>query len=545
MFNPMQSQAAIQNPARFPDQKLQQYAAGKPTQPTGQVTPPMAGQELAQRGADRQAFQNQAAMQNDPKNSPTIYQELMMKEQMVNQQAQALGQKEQQLGMAGAMLAKKARDVAERERGIAALPVRPDMFTAMDGGIVFRQGGGVQGFKGGGDMSARIAEGFTEREDGPSTVGASGASPSDLMALIRKRMESIDEAEKTAMLSPEEQELMRFKNAQTMQKEYDEYARGRGERQQKMAAALRGTAPDLGDYLGAMAAGGPGKTLAETLSRMVPGAAKLRTEQQARDMAAAKFLAEAEEKEAQADLAEKRGQRDVADKLIRSAQNDRIKAFEVKKGAADTGIRALAAISESEDRKSRLADTLAQRQRELESREEIAKRSAEIREKQVQINEALALGKISQAQASAANATLDRELRAMRVQNDALLAQIQLGSARAQVEEKVSRDLERNQEYFDASNQAARLRKRALDKGSLTAQEKTKLDNLNIRLNEIEEQTRLRYGGGQLPAPGATAPTSAKPASPQGKIVVNTPGGAFEFDTKEQADAYKKAVGIK
>jgi hypothetical protein len=291
-------------------------------------------------------------MQNNPKNSPTIYQELMMKEQMVNQQAQALGQKEQQLGMAGAMLAKKAKDVAERERGIAALPVRPDMFTAMDGGIVFRQGGGVQGFKGGGDMSARIAEGFTEREDGPSTVGASGMNPNDLMALIRKRMESIDEAEKTSMLSPEEQELMRFKNAQTMQKEYDEYARGRGERQQKMAAALRGTAPDLGDYLGAMAAGGPGKTLAETLSRMVPGAAKLRTEQQARDMAAAKFLAEAEEKEAQADLAEKRGQRDVADKLIRSAQNDRIKAFEVKKGAADTGIRALASMQEAQDRQA-------------------------------------------------------------------------------------------------------------------------------------------------------------------------------------------------
>jgi hypothetical protein len=371
MFNPMQSQAAIQNPVRFPDQKLQQYAAGNPPQPTGQVTPPMAGQELAQRGPARQAFQNQEAMQSDPKNT-TIYQQLLMKEQMVNQQAQAinqqaqaLGRKEQQLGMAGAMLAKKARDVAERERGIAALPVRPDMFTAMDGGIVFRQGGGVQGFKGGGDMSARIAEGFTEREDGPSTVGASGASPSDLMALIRKRMESIDEAEKTSMLSPEEQELMRSKNAQEMQKEYDEYARGRGERQQKMAAALRGTAPDLGDYLGAMAAGGPGKTLAETLSRMVPGAAKLRTEQQARDMAAAKFLAEAEELSAKADLAEKRGQRDVAAKLIQDAQALRLKAFEVKKGAADTGIRALASMQEAQDRQAseaRRAQEAAERQ---------------------------------------------------------------------------------------------------------------------------------------------------------------------------------------
>jgi hypothetical protein len=101
----------------------------------------------------------------------------------------------------------------------------------MDGGIVFSGGGGVQGFKGGGDMSARIAEGFTEREDEPSTLGSSGVSPNDLMALIRKRMESIDEAEKTAMLSPEEKELMRFKNTQAMQKEYDEYARGRGDRQ--------------------------------------------------------------------------------------------------------------------------------------------------------------------------------------------------------------------------------------------------------------------------------------------------------------------------
>lgn len=351
-FNPMQSQAAIQNPARFPDQKLQQYAAGKPPQPTGQVTPQMAGQELAQRGAERQAISRNAAMQNDPKNSPTIFQQLMMKEQMVNQQAQAIQQKEQQLGMAGAMLSKKAQDLAERERGIAALPMRPDMFTAMDGGIVFSGGGGVQGFKGGGDMSARIAEGFTEREDEPSTLGSSGVSPRDLMALIRKRMESIDEAEKTAMLSPEEKELMRFKNTQEMQKEYDEYARGRGERQQKVADALKGRAPDLGDYLGAMAAGGPGKTLAETLSRMVPGAAKLRTEYQAREMAAAKFLAEAEEKAAQADLAEKRGQRDVAAKLLQDEQALRLKAFEIKQGAARTGIQGLAAMQESQDRQA-------------------------------------------------------------------------------------------------------------------------------------------------------------------------------------------------
>jgi hypothetical protein len=101
-----------------------------------------------------------------------------------------------------------------------------------------------------------------------------------------------------------------------------------------------------------MAAGGPGKTLAETLSRMVPGAAKLRTEYQAREMAAAKFLAEAEEKAAQADLAEKRGQRDVAAKLLQDEQTLRLKAFEIKQGAARTGIQGLAAMQESQDRQA-------------------------------------------------------------------------------------------------------------------------------------------------------------------------------------------------
>jgi len=316
MFNPMQSQAAIQNPVRFPDQKLQQYAAGNPPQPTGQVTPPMAGQELAQRGPARQAFQNQAAMQSDPKNSPTIYQQLLMKEQMVNQQAQMMQQKEQQLGMAGAMLAKKAQDIAQRERGIAALSIRPDMFTAMNGGIVFSGGGRVQRFDNGG-MADRVAEGFIERGEvsPPSTTGSNATGIAENLALMRKKLADIDKAEQEAILPKEEADALRFKIKQEMQKEYEEYTQGRGARQQKMEAALRGKAPDLGDYLGAMAAGGPGKTLAETLSRMVPGAFKLRADQQAREMAAAKYMAEAEEKAAQADLAERRGQRDAAARL--------------------------------------------------------------------------------------------------------------------------------------------------------------------------------------------------------------------------------------
>ena len=102
MFNPMQSQAALQNKARFPDQKLQQYASGRPPQPTGQVTPQMAGGELAQRGADRQAFQNEAAMQADPSGRPPVLAEKAMQ----------LQQQEQQLGMLAAMLAKKQQDLA-------------------------------------------------------------------------------------------------------------------------------------------------------------------------------------------------------------------------------------------------------------------------------------------------------------------------------------------------------------------------------------------------------------------------------------------------
>jgi hypothetical protein len=356
MFNPMQSQAAIQNPVRFPDQKLQQYAAGNPPQPTGQVTPPMAGQELAQRGPARQAFQNQEAMQSDPKNSPTIYQQLLMKEQMVNQQAQMMQQKEQQLGMAGAMLAKKAQDIAQRERGIAALSIRPDMFTAMNGGIVFRQGGGVQGFKNGGEMdppgmgespyrSTPPIEADIPNTNVPSTTGNDAPTIAENLALMRKKLEIIDKAERDAFISKEEADASRAKLIAEMQKEYGEYTQGRGVRQQKMEAALRGRDPTPADFFLAISGGGPGRTLGETISRMVPGATKLRAEQEARQMAAAKYAAEAEEKAAQADLAERRGQRDAAARLRKEEQDARYKQAEFMSSNTLRGIQGLAQIT--------------------------------------------------------------------------------------------------------------------------------------------------------------------------------------------------------
>lgn len=151
--NGPQVQAALQ---KVPTPQLQQYAAGRPPQPTGQVTPgPMgaAAEALNARGAMGAANQRQQAMNNNPANSPTIFQQKDMELQQKAQQLAAMGQqiqqKEQQLGVLGALMAKKAQDMQARESmGVAALPMRPDMFTAMDGGIVFSGGGAVQRFNG-------------------------------------------------------------------------------------------------------------------------------------------------------------------------------------------------------------------------------------------------------------------------------------------------------------------------------------------------------------------------------------------------------------
>ena len=186
-FSPPQVQAALQNPTRFPDQKLQQYARGQ--QPTGQVSPMMAQQEMATRNQERQAFQRQQAMQNNPENSPTVFQQ---KDMQLQQAMQALQQKEQQLGLAGAMLAKKQQDLAAREQGIAALPVNPNMFTAMDGGIVFSGGGAVQRFNG----------------TGSSTVsGLLAQSEDEFYGSPRNRAEAnkVDLLRQIELLRPEEQ----------------------------------------------------------------------------------------------------------------------------------------------------------------------------------------------------------------------------------------------------------------------------------------------------------------------------------------------------
>jgi hypothetical protein len=104
----------------------------------------------------RQAAQRQQAMQNNPANSPTIFQQKDMELQQKAQQLAAMGQqiqqKEQQLGVLGALMAKKAQDMQARDTtGIGSLPL--DTFNAMDGGIVFSGGGRVKGYSGEDDES--------------------------------------------------------------------------------------------------------------------------------------------------------------------------------------------------------------------------------------------------------------------------------------------------------------------------------------------------------------------------------------------------------
>jgi hypothetical protein len=177
------------------------------------------------------------------------------------------------------------------------------------------------------------------------------ATPSEVAesrAGIRGQLAGMSSAaEQARPLEGQAREDFEKKERDRLAEEYKEYATGRTGRREKVAEALRGQKPELIDYLGAMAEGGPGKTLAETLSRAVPGTTKLRAEQKAREMAAAKFLAEAEELDAKADLAERRGQTTAARAFSDQADQLKSRVFELQRGAASTVIQGLGALAQS------------------------------------------------------------------------------------------------------------------------------------------------------------------------------------------------------
>jgi len=367
-FSPPQVQAALQNPTRFPDQKLQQYAKGQ--QPTGQVSPMMAQEEMATRNQERQAFQRQQAMQNNPENSPTVFQQ---KDMQLQQAMQALQQKEQQLGLAGAMLAKKQQDLAAREQGIAALPVNPNMFTAMDGGIVFSGGGGVEGYarrglvQDLGTLEDRMAEGFTERGIDKMVDEEEESDP------LRQRIRNIERAAarrrqsaESALYSPEQKEALESKERDRLAAQYSKYKQGIAGLDEEAAAAIRGKPANIWQGI---AAGLPTETrgvrLAGLMAGLAKGVAGERGRADEREREAAKYLADARRKNAAADLAEERNQDTLARALRKSEQEDRLKADELLGRAVSTDIesqKGIASLEETRKERDQRAREAAARQ---------------------------------------------------------------------------------------------------------------------------------------------------------------------------------------
>ena len=444
-----QVQAALQNPARFPDQRLQQYAQGQ--QPTGQVPPPMAANELTIRNAQRQAASRQSAMQNNPQNSPTVFQqkdmELQQKaqqlaamqqqmQQQMQQREQQTQQKEQQLGVIGALMAKKAQDLQAREAmGVAQLPVNPDMFTAMHGGIVFSGGGHVERYAAGGSMANRayrralekriedaelarmdlgiLNEPFADQamflgrqgityppviqtvaleptvyakeQEKPKDKKGSGEStgqraPTTPQSNIFKEYmsmvapyavtpESVQqyrqgilgslgrmrEGYDKSQLTPEQRAVIEKEERDRLAQEYADYTKGRDERMEKIRSSLEGEAPSVWSKL---AAGLPtdtrGMRLGTGIASIAKGYVGKEDEYEKRKREAAKYMAEADELAARADLAEKRGQTAAGRQLSAAEDLRRKQAYEllgISESAYRQGVGALMSDEQAEQQK--------------------------------------------------------------------------------------------------------------------------------------------------------------------------------------------------
>jgi hypothetical protein len=376
-----QVQAALQ---KVPTSQLQNYAAGRPPQPTGQVTPgPMgaAAEALNARGAIGAANQRQQAMQNNPANSPTIFQQKDMELQQKAQQLAAMGQqiqqKEQQLGVLGALMAKKAQDMQARESmGVANLPVRPDMFTAMDGGIVFSGGGGVEGYarrglvQDLGTLEDRTAEGFTER-------GIDRMVDEEEEDPLQRRIRNIEKAAErrrlsaeSAMYTPEQKEALESKERERLGEQYGKYKQGIAGLDEEAAAAIRGkpanTMQGIAAGLAALPADLRNVRLAGLMAKLSGGVAGERARAEDREREASKYLIDARRKAAAADLAEERNKDTLARALRKSEQDDRLKADALLGSAATTEI-------ESQQKIGALEETRRERdQRAKEATERMA-----------------------------------------------------------------------------------------------------------------------------------------------------------------------------
>ena len=401
-----QVQAALQ---KVPTSQLQNYAAGRPPQPTGQVTPgPMgaAAEALNARGAMGAANQRQQAMNNKVSNS-TIFQQ---KDMQIQQALQALQQKEQQLGVKAALIdqmAQQARNAQMRDTmGVSTLPLPQDAFTAMDGGIVFSGGGGVEGYarrglvQDLGTLEDRMAEGFTER-------GIDRMVDEEEEDPLQRRIRNIEKAAErrrlsaeSAMYTPEQKEALESKERERLGEQYSKYKQGIAGLDEEAAAAIRGrpanTMQGIAAGLAALPADLRGIRLAGLMTRLAGGVAGERAKAEEREREASKYLIDARRKAAAADLAEERNQDTLARALRESEQRDRLRADELLGRAATTEIESLRSIGaleetrrERDQRAKEAAERMALDRERFKSDEAFRAGEREFKEKMVRLEASL------------------------------------------------------------------------------------------------------------------------------------------------------------
>ena len=291
--------------------------------------------ELTARNAQRQAAARASAMQNDPSQSPTIFQQkdaqiaqqaqmMQQKEmqlaQMMQQKEAQIAKKEQALGLIGALMARSQ----PRMSGIAQLPMRPDMYTAMDGGIVFKAGGGVQRLSPGGGVRSPL-EALTNHATllNPLPSSKQNALTEDFDSDdIIKQLLALNELKGLkSRLSPEERKRLTEEEEARLAKQYERYEKGMEGVDEKAVAAARGRPYS---FWSGIAAGLPTDTknlrVAEAIASLARGVAGERARAQEGESRAAALLAEAERRRMERQFQEERGRPDLAKKAADQEQ---------------------------------------------------------------------------------------------------------------------------------------------------------------------------------------------------------------------------------
>jgi len=536
-----QVQAAM---SKMPGGVLQNYAAGTPAQPTGQVTPGPLGSAagaLNARGAMGAASQRQNAMNNKVSDS-TIFQQ---KDMELAQKAQQLQQKEQQLGVINALMAKKAQDLQARESmGVANLPIRPDMFTAMDGGIVFAGGGGVEGYARRGLVQPDLG---AFNEDRPSFVVPSKPESEDDSGIeesitnIRSGLASLKEARERAMLSPEEKKR-RLEEAETKDRgQYEKYKTGIAGLDEQTIKAMLGKEPDM---LSGIVSGIPterGRRVSDVILGMAKGVNAQQAAYGDRASKAAMYMAEAKRKQALADFEEERGRTKRANELVASAEADLEKAYRYDKDVITAEIGAEKEIAGLRQRgelnEAKLAAAKDLQAERLKSADTLLQVRMKAYEDRTNLMHQVQLAKIEAAKAGEGKTDLQVSARVIE-------AKLKEANAKLPQDQRLSDALIKDQALRDARNLlfSSRDRNAAANElrvdilNSKTREEALRKLEFGSRYIEADEETKEKLRKevyDRFPSSGATPPGAIPyPQSPQRSAP--PPGGntTLKFDAK-------------